>query len=174
MPPPGGARANPSVPVQPLAPERAAARHLAGRRVLLDPRAARRASRQAAHRPSDAPRRLPMAHGMEHTTPASAGAGVLPAAGGAMTGSRQLRWRARACSRAEPLLPWGDGLDVHMAQPAGRPAEPLHVGAVSPRPRPRHDSASSYDGSATAQRVCLKAWLCTADASTTEELDAGT
>jgi hypothetical protein len=47
------------------------------------------------------------------------------------------------------------------------------VGAVYPRPRPRQDSASSYYGSSTSESVCLKAWLCTAEASTTEEPDAG-
>ena len=66
----------------------------------------------------------------------------------------------------------GDGLYVHMAQPAGRQAEELHVGAVYPRPRPRQESASSYYGGSTSESVCLKALLCTAEASTTEEPDA--
>src|SRR2546430_9669329 len=59
-----------------------------------------------------------------------------------------------------------------MAQPAGRQAEELHVGAVYPRPRPRQDSASLYYGGSTSERVCLKALLCTAEASTTKEPDA--
>ena len=44
-----------------------------------------------------------------------------------------------------------------MAQPAGRQAEQLHVGAVEPRPRPRQDSAASYHGGSTSERVCLQA-----------------
>jgi len=46
------------------------------------------------------------------------------------------------------------------------------VGAVSPRPRPRQESASSYDGGSTSERGCLQALLCTAEARTTEEPDA--
>jgi hypothetical protein len=47
------------------------------------------------------------------------------------------------------------------------------VGAVCLRPRPRQDSAASCHGGSTSESVCLKAWPCTADASTTEEPDAG-
>jgi Acyl-CoA thioester hydrolase/BAAT N-terminal region len=65
------------------------------------------------------------------------------------------------------------GCYVSMAPPAGRQAEQLHVGAVYPRPRPRPESASSSRGGSTSERICLKAWLCTAEASTTEEPDAG-
>src|SRR5262249_48401417 len=82
----------------------------------------------------------------------------------------------RACAGmlAQPLFPWGHGLYVHMAQPAGRQAEQLDVGAVHPRPRPRHESASLYHGGSTPESVCLKALLCTAAASTTGEPEAGT
>src|SRR5262245_56960801 len=110
MQPPSGSRENPSVPVQPFSPEPEAALHLSGMSVLLDTRSARRAPRHAAHRTQEAPSRLPTAHGMDHTTPASAGAGVLPASECAITGPRQLLWRARELPRAQPLLPLGDGL----------------------------------------------------------------
>jgi hypothetical protein len=173
IPPPSGSREHPSVPVQPFSPEHEAALHLSRMRVFLATRSARRAPRQAAHRTQEAPRRLPTAHGMDHTTPAFAGAGILPASACAMTGPLQLLWRARERPLASPLFPLGDGLDVHMAQSAGRQAEQLHVGAVYPRPRPRQDSASSYYGGSTSESVCLKAGLCIAEASTTEEPDAG-
>src|SRR5262245_46963356 len=82
---PGGPRANPSVPVQPFSPEPEAAWPLAGIRVVLDPRSAPRAPRQAAHGTPEAPNRLPPAHGMDQATPAPAGAGVLPASAGGPT-----------------------------------------------------------------------------------------
>src|SRR4029450_2338291 len=107
------------------------------------------------------------------TTPASAGAGILPASACATTGPLQLLWRARERPLAQPLFPLGDGLYVQMAQPAGRQAEELHVGAVYARARPRRGSASSYHGGSTSEGVCLKAWLCTAEASTIEEPGAG-
>jgi hypothetical protein len=173
MPPPRGPRETPSGPVQPFAPEHEAARHLAGRRVFLEARAARRAPRYAAYRPHEAPRRLPTAHGMDQTTPASAGAGILPAAACAMTRPRQLLWRTRERPLAHPLFPWGDRRYVHMAQPAGRQAEELYVGAVYPCPRPRQESASADYRGSTSERVCLKAWLCTADARPTKEPEAG-
>src|SRR5215471_5354988 len=173
IPPSSGTRENPSVLVQPVSPEQEAALHLSGIRVFLDTRSARRAPRHAAHRTQEAPSRLPTAHGMDQTTPAPAGAGILPASECAITGSLQLLWRARELPLAQPLLPLGDGLYVQMAQPAGRQAAQLHVGAVYPHPRPRQDSASSYYGGSTSESVCLKALLCTADASTTEEPDAG-
>src|SRR5712671_3531974 len=173
MPPPGGAGEDPSATMQPLSPQHEAALHLAGIRVRLDARSARRAPRHAAHRTQEAPSRLSTAHGMDQATPAPAGAGMLPASACATPRPRQLLWRARELPRAQPLLPLGDGLYVHMAQPAGRQAEELHVGAVHPRPQPRQDSASSYYGGSTSESVCLKALLCTAEASTTEEPDAG-
>ena len=171
--PPRGPRAHPSVPVPPCAPQHDAARHLAGMRVCLAPRAARGASRPAAQGTPDAPSRGPTAHGMAQTTPASAGAGLLPAAAGATARPRPLLWRARALARAHPLLPWGHGRYVSRAQPAGRQAEERHGGAVAPRPRPRQESASAYDGGSTSERVCLTARLGTAEARTTAEPDAG-
>src|SRR5215471_17810819 len=173
IPPSSGSRENPSVPVQPFSPEQEAALHLSGIRVFLDTRSARRVPRHATHRPQEAPSRLPTAHGMDQATPAPAGAGMLPASECALTRPLQLLWRARKRPLAEPLRPLGDGLCVQMAQPARRQAEQLHVGAVCPRPRPRQESASLYYRSSTSESVCLKAWLCTADASTTEEPDAG-
>ena len=173
MQPAGLPRANPPAAVQSFAPQHDATLHLAGMRVCLDARSARRATRQAAHRAHEAPSRLPTAHGMDHATPAPAGAGILPASECATARPLQLLWRARELPLAQPLFPLGDGLYVQMAQPAGRQAEELHVGAVYPRPRPRQDSASSYYGGSTSEGVCLKALLCTADASTTEEPDAG-
>jgi hypothetical protein len=62
------------------------------------------------------------------------GAGVLPASECATTRPLQLLWRTRERPLAEPLLPLGDGLYVSMAQPAGRQAEQLYMGAVYPRP----------------------------------------
>jgi hypothetical protein len=174
MQPPGGTGADPSATVPPCSPEPEAALHLSGMRVLLDARSARRATRHATHRAPEAPSRLPTAHGMDQATPAPAGAGMLPASECATTGPRHLRWRARDLPLAQPLCQWGDGLYVQMAQSAGRQAEQLHLGAVYPSPRPRPDSASSYHGGSTSERVCLKALLCTAEASTTEEPDAGT
>src|SRR5512145_1091859 len=115
IPPPSGTRENPSVPVQPFSPEQEAALHLAGMRVFLDTRSARRAPRHAAHRTQEAPRRLSTAHGMAQATPAPAGAGMLPASACATTRPRQLVWRARELSLTHPLLPLGDGLYVHMA-----------------------------------------------------------
>jgi len=47
------------------------------------------------------------------------------------------------------------------------------VGAVHPRPQPCHESASSSHGGSTLARVCLKALLCTAEASTTEGTAGG-
>jgi hypothetical protein len=174
MPPPGGAGADPSAPVQPLSPAPEAARHLAGRCVLLEARAARRAPRQAPHRTAEAPRRLPTAHGMEAATPAPAGAGMLPASDRATARPRHLLGRARARPLAPLLLPWGAGLDVHMAPPAGRQAEACPVGALYARARPRQGRASSSAGGPTSERVCLKARRCPADARTTEEPEAGT
>ena len=110
IPPPSGTRENPSVPVQPFSPEHEAALHLSRIRVFLDTRSARRAPRHAAHRTQEAPRRLPTAHGMDQTTPACAGAGMLPASACAMTGPLQLLWRARERPLASPLFPLGDGL----------------------------------------------------------------
>jgi hypothetical protein len=173
IPPSGSAGEDPSATVQPFSSKQEAALHLSGICVLLDARSARRAPRHAAHRTQAAPSRLSTTHGMDQATPAPAGAGILPAFEGATTRPRQLLWRARELSLAQPLLPLGDGLYVSMAQSAGRQAEQLYVGAVHPRPPPRQDSASSYYRSSTSESVCLKAGLCTADASTTEEPDAG-
>jgi len=119
---PGGTRENPSVPVQPFAPEHEAAFHLAGMRVVLDTRSARRAPRQAAHCTPEAPNRLPTAHGMDQATPAPAGAGVLPASACATTRPLQLLGRARERSLAQPLFPTGHGRYVQVAQPARRQA----------------------------------------------------
>ena len=171
--PPHGTRATPAVPVQPLSPAPEAALPLCGLRVLRDTSAARRAPPQAASRTPDAPSRLPPAHGMDPTTPASAGAGLLPASAGAMTGPLQRRGRARDLPRAAPLCSWGDRRDVHRAQAAGRQAAPLHVGAVDPRPRPRQESASSSYSGSTSESVCRKAGLGTAAARPTEEPEAG-
>jgi hypothetical protein len=172
--PPGGPSAAPSAPVPPVAPTQEAALHLAGLRVLRDARAARRATRHATPCPHEAPSRLPTAHGMAQATPAPAGAGMLPASDRALTRPRPLRGRARQRSLAHPRLPGGDGWSGQRAQPAGRPAAPVSVGAVSPRPQPRQDSASSDHRGTTSARVCLQAWLCTAEASTTAEPEAGT
>ncbi len=172
IPPPGGAGEDPSAPGQPCSPRHEAALHLAGMRVRLDARSARRATRHATHRTQEAPRRLPTAHGRDEAPPAPAGAGMLPASERATARPRQVRRRARERSRAQPLFPWGEGRDVHMAQPAGRHAEEVHVGAVYARARSRQGRAPSYDGGPTSERVCLKARLCTAEARTTEEPDA--
>ena len=120
IPPPGSSGEDSSATVQPFSPEQEAALHLSGIRVFLDTRSARRAPRQAAHCTQEAPSRLPTTHGMDQPSPASAGAGILPASACALTGPLQLLWRARERSLAQPLLPLGDGLYVHMAQPAGR------------------------------------------------------
>src|SRR5215831_11541882 len=173
IPPPSGPGKDASAPVQPYSPKQEAALHLSGIRVLRDVRAVRCPPRHAAHCAPEAPRRLPPAHGMDQATPARAGAGVLPASECATPRPLQLLWRARECSLAQPLLPLGHGLYVHMAQPAGRQAEQLYVGAVHPRPRPRQESASLYHGGSTPESVCLQALLCTADARTTEEPEAG-
>ena len=173
IPSSGSAGEDPSATVQPFSSKQEAALHLSGIRVLLDARSARRAPRHATYRTQEAPRRLSTTHGMDQATPAPAGAGRLPAFACATTRPLQLLWRARERSLAQPLLPLGDGLYVEMAQPAGRQAEQLDVGAVHPSPQPRQDSTSSYYGSSTSERVCLKAGLCTAAARTTEEPDAG-
>ena len=156
-----------------MSPAQEAALHLAGIGVFLEARSARRAPRHATHRTQEAPSRLPTAHGMDHTTPAFAGAGILPASDRATARPLQLLWRARERPRAQPLFPLGDGRYVPMAHPAGRQAEEVHVGAVYARARPRQGSASTYYGGSTSESVCLKARLCTAEASTTEEPDAG-
>jgi hypothetical protein len=173
MPSAGSPREAPAATVQPLSSKHEAALHLSGMRVFLEARSARRAPRPATHRPHEAPRRLSTTHGMEHATPAPAGAGMLPAFACATTRPRQRLWRARALSCAPPLLPWGDGPYVYMAQPAGRQAEQRHVGAMYPRPRPRQESAASSHGGSTSESVCLKAGLGSAEARTTEEPDAG-
>ena len=72
-----------------------------------------------------------------------------------------------------PLFSLGHGLYVQVAQSAGRQAEQLHLGAVSPGPRPHQNSTARYHGGQTSKSVCLKALLGTADSSTTEEPDAG-
>ena len=100
------------------------------------------------------------------------GAGMLPASERAPARPLQLLWRARERPLAQPLFPLGDGRYVPMAHPAGRQAEEVHVGAVYARARPRQGSASTYYGGSTSESVCLKARLCTAEASTTEEPDA--
>ena len=173
IPSSGSAGEDPSATVQPFSSKQDAALPLSGMRVLLEASSARRAPRQAAHRTPEAPSGLSTTHGMDQATPAPAGAGRLPAFACATTRPLQLLWRARALSLAQPLLPWGAGLYVSMAQPVGRQAEQLDVGAVPPSPQRRQDSASAYDGSATSASVRLKAELCTAEASTTEEPDAG-
>src|SRR5262249_37329949 len=147
--------------------------HLSGLRVCLATRSARRAPRHAAHRAPEAPSRLPTAGELDQGTPAPAGAGLLPAAAGAPTEPLRLLQRARGRSRAPPPIPLGDGLYVQVAQSAGRPAEPLPLGAVYPGPRPRQDSTALYHGGQTSTRIALKARLCTADARPTEEPDAG-
>jgi hypothetical protein len=171
--PPGGAGEDASAPVQPFSPKHEAALHLSGIRVLLDARSAWRTPRPAAHRPQEAPSRLPTTHGMDQTTPAPAGVGILPASECATTRPLQLLWYAREHPLAQPLFPLGDRLYVQMAQSAGRQAAELYVGAVYPCPGPRQESASSYYGGSTSESVRLKAGLCTADASATEEPDAG-
>src|SRR5262245_42880484 len=173
MPASGSAGEDPSATVQPCSSKQEAALDLSGIRVLLDARSARRASRPAAHRTQEAPSRLSTTHGMDQATPAPAGAGMLPASACAPTRPLHLLGRTRELSLTQPLLSLGNGLYVSMAQPAGREAEQSHVGAVHPRPQPRQESASSYYGGSTSESVCLKAWLCTAEASTTEEPDAG-
>src|SRR5262245_54401605 len=134
MPSSGSAGADPSATVPPFSSKQAAALHLSGMRVLLDAGSARRAPRPAAHRTQEAPSRLPTTHGMDQTTPAPAGAGILPAAECAATRPLQLLWCARERTLAEALLPLGDGLYVEMAQSAGRQAAELYVGAVYSRP----------------------------------------
>src|SRR2546425_8878731 len=171
--PPGCNRENLPASVQSFSPQHEAARHLAGIRVFLDARSARRATRHAAHRAHEAPSRLPTADGLDQAIPAPAGAGILPAAECALTGPLQLLRRARELPLAQPLFPLGHGLYVQMAQPAGRQAKQLHLGAVYPAPRPRQDNTALYHGGQTSGRVCLKALLCTAETSTTEEPDAG-
>ena len=173
MPPAGRTGEDASATVQPCAPAHEAALPLSGRRGLREASSARRAPRHTAHRAHDAPRRLPTAHGMEHTTPAPAGAGLLAASACATPRPRQRLGRARARPLAPPRGPLGPGLSVHLAQPAGRPAAPGPLGAVCPGPRPRHERASAYDGRSTSERVCLQALLCTAEARTPEEPDAG-
>jgi hypothetical protein len=79
----------------------------------------------------------------------------------------------RGHARAPPLFALGHGLYGQVAPSAGRPAAPLHLGAVSPGPRPRQDSTLLEHSGQTSKRVCLQALLCTADARTTEEPEAG-
>jgi hypothetical protein len=142
--PPGCHRENLPAAVQSFSPQHAAARHLSGIRVCLDARSAWRATRHAAPRAPEAPSRLPTADGVDQATPAPAGAGILPAAECALTGPLHLVRRARELPLAQPLFPLGHGLYVQMAQPAGRQAEQLHLGAVYPGPRPRQDSTALY------------------------------
>ena len=54
-----------------------------------------------------------------------------------------------------------------------RQAEEFYLGAVHPGPRPSKDSTALHHRSQASKSVCLRATLCTADASTTEEPDAG-
>ena len=172
--PPGGPREHPRATVEALAPQHEAALPLAGLRVRLAARSARRLPRQAAYRAHQAPRRLPPAASRAQGVPARAGAGRRAAAAGAPTGPRHLgRW-ARARARAHPLVPWGPGRCRPRAQSAARQAQPLHLGAVSPGPRPRHESTALSHGGQPSPRVCLQALLCPADARTPEEPEAGT
>src|SRR5262245_15046469 len=173
MQPPGGPRENPLATVESFSPQYGAALHLSGLRVHLEARSAWRVPRHATYRAQKAPSRLPTADRLDQGVPALAGAGLLSAAECAPTGPLQLLRRARELSLAHPLFPLGHGLCIQMAQSAGRQAQQLHLGAVYPGPRPRQDSTALYHGGQTSTRVCLKALLCTADASTTEEPDAG-
>src|SRR5262249_35855119 len=136
-------------------------------------RSARRVPRHAAYRTQEALSRLPTADSLDQAPPAPVGAGILPAAACALTVPLQLLRRARKLPLAHPLLSLGPGLYVQVAQSAGRQAEQLHLGGVYPGPRPRQDSTALYHGGQTSTSVCLKARLCTADASTTAEPDAG-
>jgi hypothetical protein len=173
MQPSSGPGEDPPAAVQPFSPRHATALHVSGLRVLLEARSAGRAACQAAHGAQEAPSRMPTDHGMDHATPAPAGAGLLPAAECAVARPLQLRRCAGQLRLAAPLLHMGHAVYVQMAQAARRQAEELHLGAVYPAPRPGKDSTSSHHRGQTSESVRLKAPLCTAEASPTEEPDAG-
>ena len=67
----------------------------------------------------------------------------------------------------------GHAMRIQVAQSSGRQAEEFYLGAVQPDSRPRKDSPPPYHRSQTSESGCLMASLCTAEASTTEEPDAG-
>ena len=170
---PGGVRADPPPAVQPLSPWQATALHVSGVRMLLDARSAGRAARQTAYSPHEAPGRLPADHGMDEAAPALAGAGILPAAEHPVTGPLQLLRSTRQRTLAAVLFREGHAQRVQMAQSTGRKAAEFYLGAIHPGPRSGKDSTAAYHGGQTTEGVRVRTPLCTADASTTEEPEAG-
>jgi hypothetical protein len=174
IPPPGGARAAPPPAGQPVPPRQETARPLSGMRGCLAARSARRAARHAAHGAAEAPRGMPPEPGRAHAAPAPAGPGLLPAPDCSVPRPLDLLRRARPLRRAAPLFPLGHGRCVYMAPPARRPAEQRHLGAISPGARPRAESATLPHRSQAPESDGLRVTLCTAEARTTEEPEAGT
>src|SRR5712692_7898224 len=116
---------------------------------------------------------MPADCGMDQTAPAPAGAGILPAVECAVTGPLQLLRGARELPGAETLFRLGHGMHVEVAQSAWGQAAEFDLGAVPPGPRPGKDSTPWHYRSQASQSVCLRAALCSTEASTTEEPDAG-
>jgi len=60
-----------------------------------------------------------------------------------------------------------------MAQSTRREAAEFDLGAVHAGPRANQESTAAYHGGQTTEGVRMRTRLCTADASPTEEPDAG-
>jgi hypothetical protein len=174
MHPPGRAREDSPAALQPFSPQQEAALHVAGIRICLDARSARRAARQAAYGTPEAPGGLSADQGRDQAAPAPARPGVLPTSERTATGALQLLRREGQLWLAVSLLQLGHGLCMHMAQPTRWQAAAFSLGAVFSGSRPGKDSTSPHYGSQTPPGVRVTTTLCTAEARPTEEPDAGT
>ena len=146
---------------------------LLGVELVLEARPPRRAARHATHRAPEAPRGLPTDHGRDQTAPASAGTRGLPAMEYAAAGPLHLRRSARQLSLPPSRFRARSPLCVYMAQSARGEAAALSLGAVHSGSGPERESTAAHHGGQTPESVCMMATLCTAEARTTEEPDAG-
>src|SRR5215510_14614136 len=97
---------------------------------------------------------------------------MLPAAP-PVTGPLQVLRPTRSRSLASALLYEGHAQCVQMAQTTRWEAAAYYLGAVHAGPRSNQESTATYHGGQTTEGVRMRTLLCTADASTTEEPDAG-
>jgi hypothetical protein len=174
MQPPGRPRQDPPPALQSCPSQHAAALHVSGMRAVREARPSRRAARQATHRAQEAPRGVPTENGRAQTAPASAGTRVRPAMAYPGTGPRPLRRSARQLSLPAPLFRARSPLYVEMAPSARWEAAEFSLGAVHAGAGPERESTATPHGGQATERVGMMVTLCTADASPTEEPDAGT
>ena len=164
---------DPPAAVQSFPPQEAAARHFLGCELywMPDRHGVPRVKRRTARQKLQAACRR-MRNGSNSIGPCRgvhASGGCTPGDGATTTTTvcKATSARCTACSS-------GPCECVHMAQSARREAAEVHLGAMHPGPRPGKESTAPHHGGQTTERICLRASLCTADASTTEEPEAGT